>query len=154
MTRPHPDQRDLFEEPIFEARRRADGVDMERFRSKLKRAMARAIRECPHDRHAVALRMARALGLDGFSKATLDAYTAESKATHDISLVRFTAFVRATGADWLWDEIVATEGLTVLQSDEALLAEIGRLQQEQAEIARKLRSLKARPVPIRRRPKP
>lgn len=148
----HPDQRDLFEKPVFPARKASEGVDIGRFRSKLKRAMAKAIRECPHDRHVVALRMAQTLGLDTFSKATLDAYTAESKDTHDISLVRFAAFVRATGANWLWDEIVASEGLTVLQGDEAHLAEIGRLQQAQADIAKKLRSLRANRVTVRRRP--
>lgn len=150
--KPHPDQRDLFHEPVFPAREPSASVDIGRFRSKLKRAMAKAIRECPHDRHVVALRMAQELGLDSVSKATLDAYTAESKDTHDISLVRFAAFVRATGANWLWDEIIASEGLTVLQGDEAHLAEIGRLQQEQAEIAKQLRALKARHIPIRRRP--
>ena len=90
--------------------------------------------------------MAQHLGLDGFSKATLDAYTAESKTSHDISLVRFAAFVRATGAPWLWDVIVAQEGLTILEGEEARLAEIGRLQQEQRRLQAELRRLRAVPV--------
>ncbi|MCB8835726.1 hypothetical protein LJD42_29715, partial [Escherichia coli] len=65
--------------------------------------------------------MAQYLGLPNLSKATLDAYTAESKDTHDISLVRFKAFVRATDANWLWDTIVSEDGLTMLEGDEARL---------------------------------
>ncbi|MDA4629885.1 hypothetical protein NZA98_01935, partial [Escherichia coli] len=80
------------------------------------------------------------------SKATLDAYTAESKDTHDISLVRFKAFVRATDANWLWDTIVSEDGLTMLEGDEARLAEIARLQQEQRAIGAELKTLLAVPV--------
>ena len=98
MSSRHPLQGDLFGDAVFPSRVASDQVDGTRFRSKLKREMARAIRECAHDRHVIALRMAQILGLDSFSKATLDAYTAESKDTHDISMVRFAAFVRATGA--------------------------------------------------------
>ena len=151
MSNRHPLQGDLFGDAVYPSRIPTDHVDGTRFRSKLKREMGRAIRECPHDRHVIALRMAQILGLDSFSKATLDAYTAESKETHDISLVRFAAFVRATGATWLWDIVVAEEGLTMLDGDEARLAEIARLQQEQRELAAKLRTLRSVPVTIRRR---
>lgn len=147
----HPGQLDLFQEPLFPVRTPVEQIDLMRFRAKLKRAMAQAIRECPHDRPAIAARMAHYLGLPTISKAVLDAYTAESKESHDISMVRFKAFVRATGATWLWDLVVAEEGLTLLEGDEARLAEIARLQQEQREIAAELRNLKSVPVAIRRR---
>lgn len=150
MTR-HPSQLDLFQEPLFPVRARSERIDPSRFRARLKRAMARAIRECPLDRATIAARMAQYLGIASISRAMLDAYTAESKEGHDISLVRFKAFVRATDANWLWDLVVAEEGLTLLEGDEARLAEIARLQQEQRALAAELKALRSVPVAIRRR---
>ncbi|MDP9590087.1 UNVERIFIED_ORG: hypothetical protein J2W19_002643 [Shinella zoogloeoides] len=150
MTKPDPAQADMFSAPVFPSRQPVERIDIERFRSRLKREMARAIRECPYDRPTIAARMAAYLGLTSISKASLDAYTAESKEGHDISLVRFKAFVRATGAVWLWDVIVSEDGLLLLQGDEARLAEIERLRQEQRAVAKEIRRLTATPVRIRR----
>lgn len=150
MTKGHPSQFDLFLEPVFPVRSPVQQIDIARFRSKLKRAMAKAIRECSHDRPTIAARMAQYLGLPTVSKATLDAYTAESKEGHDISLVRFKAFVRATEATWLWDLIVSEDGLTLLDGDEARFAEIARIEQERAHLAAQLKTLKATPVTIKR----
>lgn len=149
--RAHPDQLDFFLQPLYPVRSASASIDLNRFRAKLKRDMARAIRESAHSRPVIAARMAQYLGLPSLSKATLDAYTAESKLSHDVSLVRFKAFVRATGATWLWDAIVAEDGLTLLEGDEARLAEIARLQQEQRAILKQLRSLRSQPVSIKRR---
>lgn len=151
MSKRHPSQFDLFLEPVFPSRAADIQIDISRFRAKLKRAMAKAIRECEHDRPTIAARMAQYLGLPNISKTTLDAYTAESKETHDISLVRFKAFVRATNANWLWDMIVSEDGLTMLEGDEARLAQIALLQQEQRERGKELRALLSVPVNVRRR---
>ncbi|TRL38009.1 hypothetical protein [Rhizobium straminoryzae] len=147
----NPAQLDFFLEPLFPVRSPVTTIDLDRFRARLKREMARAIRECPHSREVIAARMAHYLGLPNLSKMTLDAYTAESKATHDVSLVRFKAFVRATGAVWLWDFVVSEDGLTLLEGDEARLAEIARLQQEQRELQQRLKTLRATPINIKRR---
>lgn len=146
-----PSQGELFHQSVYPSRIADLTVDVTGFRSKLKKAMSRALKECPHDRAEVAKRMAVALGQDSFSLATLNAYTAESNETHDISLVRFKAFVRAAGANWLWDLIVADDGLTMLVGDEARLAEIARVEQEAGELAARLRDLKSKPVHIVRR---
>ncbi|MFB9913610.1 hypothetical protein [Rhizobium paknamense] len=128
----------------------AERIDIDRFRARLKRAMTRAIRECPYDRPTIAARMAHYLGLPNVSKSALDAYTAESKTSHDISLVRFKAFVRATGAVWLWDVVVSDDGLLLLQGDEARLAEIAYRQQKIREEQAQLKALLATPVTIKR----
>ena len=146
----HPDQLDFFQAPIFPVRSAVAKIDLSRFRSKLKRAMARAIRECPFDRAEVAARMALYLGVPSISKGVLDTYTAESKEGHDISLVRFKAFVRATGAVWLWDELVSDDGLTLLEGEEVRLAEIGYWQQEIELAKAKYKALKAAHVQVRR----
>lgn len=145
-----PSQLDFFAAPVFPVRQAAERIDIDRYRSKIKRAMARAIRECPHDRPTIAARMAQYLGLPSISKAMLDAYTAESKGGHDITLLRFSAFVHATGAMWLWDEALSEQGATLLVGDEARLAELARLRQEQKAIQAEIRTLSARPVNIRR----
>lgn len=156
MAKPpfNPNQGDLFHAPVYPSRVASQAIDCMDFRSKMKRAMSDALKECPHDRHVVAMRMAQALGLDSFSKGTLDQYTAESNETHDISLVRFKALVRATGATWLWDMVVADDGLTMLVGDEARLAEIARVQQERAALDDRLRDLKSTPVRVMRRDRP
>lgn len=145
-----PSQLDFFVETVFPVRSAVDRIDIDRFRSRLKREMSRAIRECNYDRATIAALMARYLGLASISRASLDAYTAESKVNHDISLIRFKAFVRATGANWLWDTIVSEDGMTVLEGDEARLAEIARLQQDQRALAAELKVLQATPVTIKR----
>lgn len=145
-----PAQLDFFAEPVFPVRTAADRIDIDRYRSAIKRAMSRAIRECPYDRPTIAARMASYLGLPNVSRSALDAYTAESNTTHDISLIRFTAFVYATGASWLWDEVASVQGVTMLVGDEARLAEIARLHQERREISDQLKLLSAKPVVIRR----
>lgn len=151
MTRSLQD--DLFDKPVFESRQASLVMDAARFRSKLKRAMSAAIRECGVSRDAICLEMSRQLGSATVSKAMLNAYTSESKTGHDISLLRFKAFVRATGATSLWDTALSDDGLLVLVGDEARLAEIARLQQEQKALAAKLRKLQAIPVNVKREPK-
>ncbi len=146
-----PAQFDLFLEPVFPVRMAVQRIDIERYRSKMKRAMARAIRECPFDRPTIAARMAQYLGVPTISKTMIDAYTAESKDTHDVSLIRFAAFVHATGAMWLWDEAIKDQGATLLIGEEALLAETGRLQQEQEQIKAQLRALRSRRVTVKER---
>ncbi|SNY91368.1 hypothetical protein SAMN04515647_1589 [Cohaesibacter sp. ES.047] len=148
MSKDCPDQLDFFKKPVFETRFKDGPVDLDRFRARIKRAMSQAIRESGYDRRTIALRMAQHLGLEKLSKTTLDAYTAESKETHDISLVRFAAFVRATDATWLWDLILSQDGLTILEGEEPRLAEIARLQQERKSINAELRKLQVRPVQI------
>lgn len=146
-----PLQADLFHTPVYPSRIADETVNVIGFRSKLKRAMSRALKECPYERPEIAMRIAMALGQDTFSLATLNAYTAESNETHDISVVRLKAFVRATGANWLWDLVVADDGLTMLVGDEARLAEIARVEQEQAALMARLRDLKSKPVNVLRR---
>ncbi len=151
MTKPDPFQLDFFHAPIFPVRTPSQHIDIDRYRARIKRAMARAIRECEYDRPTIAARMAQYLGLPNISKATLDAYTAESKGGHDVTLIRFTAFVHATGALWLWDEIASVQGVTVLIGDEARLAELSRLRQERKQIEAEIRRQSARPVTLTRR---
>lgn len=147
----NPHQLDLFgDSSAFPVRVFIDSIDADKFRARLKRAMARAIRECPFDRAEIAARMSRYLATS-VTKGVLDAYTAESKTGHDITLLRFKALVKATGATWLWDELVSDDGLTMMDGDETLLAEIAYWQEEQRLAAARVKALRAKPVTMRRR---
>lgn len=86
-------------------------------------AMGEALRQCAKGAVVVAAEMTAMLGDDEvITPAQLYAYTAESRTSHTISIVRWIAFVRATGCNWLWDYILRDEGLTVLEGEEAHLA--------------------------------
>lgn len=145
-----PDQKDLFHKPVFESRVPVERIDPDRFRYRIKTAMSGVLRDGGFDRHAIASEMGRIIQAENLSKGMLDNYTSPSKTEHDISLLRFKAFVRATGAVELWDLAVSDEGLIVLEGDEARLAEIARLQQEQKKLAKRLRQLCSKPVDIKR----
>lgn len=146
---PHAGQGDLFSRPVFESREPAPVLDIDRFRLRIKGAMSAAITGRNLDRHAVACAMARTLNAPALSKAMLDAYTSPAK-DQDITLVRFKALARAIDAPELWDIAVSDDGLLVLRGDEARLAEIARLQQEQRAIGERLRKLRSIPVHISR----
>ncbi|MFK5980848.1 MAG: hypothetical protein QM488_18390 [Rhizobiaceae bacterium] len=145
-----PFQKDLFTKPVFETREPVQKLDLDRFRSRIKRGMAAALSEISLPRADVVKVISAMPGVGNMSKAMLDAYTSEAK-SHDISLVRFKALIRATGAIQLWDQAVSDEGLIILQGDEARLAEIARLQQEQKLIGNQLRVLRSVPVVIKPR---
>jgi len=143
-----PAQLDFWKEPVFPVRAPAEQIDLDRYRAKLKQAMARAIRESQYDRPTIAARMARYLGLPSISKASLDAYTAESKTGHDITMPRFLALIEATGAYWLWDEAASVQGVTVLFGEEPFLAEIALKEQERRRLTAEIKMMKARPIII------
>ncbi len=154
------DQGDLFldgermfpvRRPASEAGSNARPVDLS---LRIKTAMGRALKECPDSAAIVAARIGELTGRTITADA-LYAYTAASKPEHDIGIVRFVAFVRATGAYWLWDELLADDGLTVLQGEEARLAELGALLQQKqivdAAVKAAERGLRKEPVKVQRR---
>lgn len=139
-------QPDLFLKSVFAPGMETPVLDAPRFRSRLSRAMAAALRGS--GREAVCTEMSRQLG-QSVPRSMLDAYTSEAK-PHDISLIRFKALARALKAPELWDVAVSEDGLLILRGDEPRLAEIARLQQEQRAIAAKLKALRSAPVDIKR----
>ena len=124
------------------------------FNASLAVAMARACDEAKSlrgwTRQDVAARMSELLGSE-VSKGMIDAYCSQARETHTISLVRFKAFVRATGCLWLWEIALDGEGLTLLQGEEAILAQAAWAQQQADHYAQQARLLrKSAPVEIKR----
>lgn len=123
------------------------------FNSRVSQAMSRAIREAGErglDRYDIARAMTSILGLD-VTVHMINAYTSQSRETHTISLVRFKAFVRATGCLWLWNVVLEGDGVTLLQGEEALLAQAAWAKKRGHALLEEARALEKRaPFEIRR----
>lgn len=149
--KPNSSQFDLFYEAVYPVRIEEPCIDTDKFSRDIARAVGRAMDVCPYDRFEIAKRMAKALGQDDFSKATLDAYASESKDTHTISIVRLIALIKATEQLWLMDFIAEKVGGTALFGEEPMLAEQARLDQEIRTLQSKKKKLTAKPIEIKRR---
>jgi hypothetical protein len=159
-TNPHHSQGDLFAHlrhaELFPVRQRVREMRAPDLSLRIKTAMGRALKECPLNAYEIAARMSEMTGREITADA-LYAYTAASKPEHEISLLRFIAFVRATGATWLWDLLVEDDGLIVLADREAHLAQLGLLRQEKQKLDDQIRAierdLRHSPVDVARRPR-
>ncbi|MDC7788009.1 hypothetical protein PQJ75_14020 [Rhodoplanes sp. TEM] len=138
---------------LFPVRDRTAVLDVD-ISLKFKTALGRALREHHESAAVVAARMSEIVGRQ-ITEAALYAFTAPAKPEHDIGIVRLKAFIRVTGATWLWDVLVEDDGLIVMQGREAHLAQLGLLQQEQQRVDEQIRALrrelKARPVAVAHR---
>lgn len=105
-------------------------------------AMSKALKNCPHDRYEVAARMSRLLGSE-VSVNMLNAYTAESRETHNITLERAIAFDAATESYSLLKLHSDKRGCRVLIGKEALLAELGEIGRLEQELADQKKTIKA-----------
>lgn len=103
--------------------------------------MSQALKACPFDRVEVAARMTRLLGKE-ITLAMLNAYTAESRETHNISLEKAIAFDAATEGYALLNLYASKRGCRTMVGKDALLAELGRIDQEKAELARQEKAIK------------
>lgn len=104
--------------------------------------MSEALKACPDDRYEVAARMSRLLGSE-VSVNMLNAYTAESRETHNITLERAIAFDAATEGYALLKFFADKRGCRVLVGKEALLAELGEIGRLKQELGEQERAIKA-----------
>lgn len=111
------------------------------FRVEIAHVMGDAIKAATQDRYAIAADMGRLLGRE-VSVNTLDKYTSEAAEGHHPSLETAIAFDAATGQMALLAMYAAKLGAKVLPGKDALLAELGRLEQMKGEIARSERAIK------------
>lgn len=118
------------------------GLDQE-----LRQALSRTLKAQPVSRYEVAAKMSEMLG-DEVSKNMLDAYTAESRETHQISVVRLVALILATADYDLLAMIAEKVGCRLLIGEQAIGAEIGLIDQEIEELRARRNQLK-RLSPVR-----
>lgn len=101
------------------------------------------LKRYPGSRYEVAARVSELLLAD-VSKPMLDAYTADSRETHCISLVRFVAVVIATGDVSVLERICELTGGRYLKGEDIASAELGQIERELADLARRKRDLKSK----------
>jgi hypothetical protein len=104
--------------------------------------MSQALKDSAHDRIEVSARMSRMLGRE-VSLSMLNAYTAGSDETHNISLERAIAFDAATDGHALLNFFSAKRGCRVMVGEDALLAELGRIERSEQVLRERKAALKA-----------
>jgi len=107
----------------------------------LREALSDALKHCDKDRWQVAAEMSRLTGRE-ISKYMLDAYTAESRTDHNFPFRYAAAFEVVTGSYCLAQLLAQARGCQVLVGEEALLAELGRIEQMEAELKQQKAALK------------
>jgi hypothetical protein len=93
----------------------------------IKSIVTETLKACPMSRFEVAAGMSELLGVE-VTKFMLDTWTAESKEDHRFPLEYAPAFCRVTGDYRLLRFICETAGCYMVEGEEILLTEKGRLQ--------------------------
>jgi len=103
--------------------------------------MSKALKECDFDRYEIVARMSRLLGRE-ISLNMLNAYTAESRETHVPRMDVAVAFDAATEGFALASFHASKLGARLLVGEEALLAELGRIDQMKTDLVKQEKAIK------------
>lgn len=112
-----------------------------RFRSEIAHVMGEAVKTCAKDRYQIAADMSRLLGRE-ISVNTLDKYTSEASEEHIPNLETAIAFDATTEQMALANFFAGKLGGRVLPGQQILFAELGRLEQMKADIAKQEKAIK------------
>jgi hypothetical protein len=130
MARRDPHTRDLFETHAPVRVPAEAGAALAGLSNRIARALSRALKECPDSRELIAGRVAELLDRPTFSKAMLDAYTAESRESHRIPADCFAAVAIAARAPWLLGVLAEECDCVVVEGAEARALERGRIREQ------------------------
>lgn len=111
--------------------------------TELRYVLSDALKKTPLSRHEIAARMSELTGQD-ISKSMLDAWTAESKTPWRFPFEYAAAFECACDTVCLQELLGRKRGCRILVGEDALLAEMGRLQHEKTKLAAREKALRAR----------
>lgn len=141
MTRRAPDTRtiDLFDVPHAP---QLTGGSLD-YATELRYALSDALKKTPLSRHEIAARMSELTGHD-ISKSMLDAWTAESKSPWRFPFEYAAAFEAACDTVCLQELLGRKRGCRVLIGEDALLAEMGKIQQAKTDLAEREKALRQR----------
>lgn len=109
----------------------------------LRCVLSDALKKTPRSRHDVAARMSELTGQD-ISKSMLDAWTAESKSPWRFPFEFAAALEAACECICLQELLGRKRGSRILVGEDALLAELGRIEKTKGELACRERALKER----------
>lgn len=141
--RPAQDSRQLNLQGLFQVPRPPEPVGGSlNFGPELRATLSRVLKDCPDSREVVAGRMSELLGVE-ISVHQLNAWTAESREGWRFPFEYAAAFEQATGCHALTELLARKRGCIVLVGEEALKAELGRLEMKEDEIRKRKRQLKS-----------
>ncbi|MFZ5466625.1 MAG: hypothetical protein ACOZAI_05125 [Pseudomonadota bacterium] len=111
------------------------------FRAQVAHLVSEMLRAAPYDRYEVAARMSRLTGKD-VSKNMLDAYASDAREDHNppFYLMPILEVVCESHAATQW--LAEVRGGRLLIGREALHAELGRLERQRDDAAKKIKQLK------------
>lgn len=112
------------------------------YATELRCVLSDALKKSPLSRYQIAAIMSELTGQD-ISKSMLDAWTAESKTPWRFPFEYAAAFEAACGSICLQELLGRKRGTRVLVGEDMLLAELGRVEKEKAELAVRERDIKA-----------
>ena len=112
-----------------------------RFRFEISGAMSEAISACEKDIYTIAADMSRMLGRE-VSINTLRKYSSPAAEDHVPNLETAMAFDAATGQMALISIYANKLGCSVLPGKDKLLAELGRIEQQESDLAKQKRAIK------------
>jgi hypothetical protein len=92
-------------------------------------AVSQVLKEDPRSRFEIAGGMSALLN-DDVSKPMLDAYSAEAKDTHNVSLARFLALISETQRYDVLDQLCQKIGCHVVVGQEMLTVELGHIESQ------------------------
>lgn len=127
--------KDLLTADMFEIPTAPDliggSLDMD---TQIRHALSDMLKRCTKDRYQVAAEVSRLIGRE-VSKNMLDAYTAESRSEYNLPTQYIVAIEVATESYALTNLISSKRGGKFLVGEEALLAELGRIQREKSALS-------------------
>lgn len=137
-------QYDLFDVPAP-----VESADLAGLDSIVAAKVSRALKNDPRDRHEIAGAMSSLLN-DTVSKDMLDAYAAEARKNHNISVSRFFALIAVTKQYELLDGLARRIGAAVLIGEELQAARLGHLRAQKRQLDEQIKKIEKAAMPIER----
>ena len=111
------------------------------FSVELRAALSQALKTTPHTRYQVAAQMGDLLGLE-VTKYQLDSWTAESRDAWRFPFEYAAAFEVACETACLQELLARTRGYRLLEGEDSLLVDLGRIEQMEGELKRQKQEIK------------
>ena len=110
--------------------------------SQLRHLLSEVLKRCPKSRYEVAARMSELAGAE-VTRHQLDSWTAESREGWRFPFEYTAAFEAATDSYALTQLLASQRGCSLLVGEEALLAEMGRLDRQEQELRERKAALRS-----------
>lgn len=108
----------------------------------LRDSISRAIKDCPLSRYQIAAKMSELLGFE-ITKSMIDSWTAESReGVYRFPACYLPAFCHVVGSLEPLRILTDLLGAYVIEGEEALLTELGRIEEQKRKLSERERALK------------